>query len=158
MDSYLLQKEEELQKLTDYLFVKSDKIYSHWYSVVDEEIFEHSRLLNTMEHYPEYIIYERYDNSHNPILVTIYYNRFFNVIHFIPFGSWKLYENTSSFGKKKFFIVEDPTGVKRRVGLTEYFPYVPGYLRNYTQYGSFDEFDRNQDPDTPNILSFIPKK
>ena len=155
MEKYL-QKEEELIKQTEYFFSKSKKVYTSWYSVIDGEIYEHSRLINAMLNHPDFLIFERYDDEYNPTLVTIYYDVKLNVIPFLNFNSWKLYQNTSAYGKRKHFLLEDPIGVKKSVALSEYFPSVPGYLRNFTEYDSLSEF--NISPNNTSPLSAKGKK
>jgi hypothetical protein len=155
MEKYLV-KEEELIIQTNTYFSKSNTVYTHWHSVIEGEIYEHSRLINAIMMDPEYLIFERYDDSPNPILVTIYYDKNLNTIPFIPFGKWKLFQNTAAWGKRKYFLVEDPSGEKRSVGLSEHFPSVPGYLRNFTEYQSFVDFYKYAKNTNP--LSFKPKK
>lgn len=148
MEKYL-QKEEELIKQTDYFFSKSKKVYTSWYSVIDGEIYEHSRLINAILSNPNYLIFERFDDEANPNLVTIYYDIQLNVIPYLNFNSWKLYQNTASWGKRKYFLLEDPIGVKKSIALSEYFPAVPGYLRNFTKYNSFSEFQNSPNDTKP---------
>jgi len=148
MEKYL-QKEEELIKQTDYFFSKSKKVYTSWYSVINGEIYEHSRLINAILSNPNYLIFERFDDEDNPNLVTIYYDVQLNVIPYLDFYSWKLYQNTASWGKRKYFLLEDPIGEKKSIALSEYFPAVPGYLRNFTKYKSFSEFQNSPNDTKP---------
>jgi hypothetical protein len=148
MEKYL-QKEETLIKQTNFFFENSKKVITHWYSVLNGKIYPHPRLINAVMHKPDYLIFERYDDSHNPILVTIYYDMDLNPIPYLPFEKWKLYENRSAFGRRKYFLLEDPVGIKNEVKLSDYFPSVPGALEPYIKFNSFEEFSTlQQNPNT----------
>jgi hypothetical protein len=142
MEQYL-KKEKELLECTDSDFFDHRKVITHWYSVKDEVINKHNKLVNAIGVQPQYLILSRYETEHPGRRITVYFNNQVAVIPFIPFGEWKLFDNTEQFGRHKYYTVQDPTGILKTISLTEYIPYIPQYLKPYLKFGSFEEFEKS---------------
>ena len=140
MEKYL-EKEKFLLEQTNYMFI--DKNTFNWYSLKDNIITEHSHLINAMFHNPEYLIFKRGDSENK---VIIYYDSSLQIVGYLPFNGWKLYDpvktfKTSSYITFKSYNLEDPIGVMKRVDLTDFIPYLPLHLKDYISCKSFVEFD-----------------
>ena len=147
-----LKKEKELLEWTDSDFFDHRKVITHWYSIKDEVITKHNKLVNAIGVQPQYLILSRYETEHPGRRITVYFNNQVAVIPFIPFGQWKLFDNTEQFGRHKYYTVQDPIGVLKTISLTEYIPYIPLHLKPYLKFGSFEEFDNSSTPEEGDAL------
>lgn len=142
MEQYLT-KEKELLEWTDSDFFDHGKVTTHWYSIKDEAITKHNKLVNAMGVHPQFLILNRYETESPGRRITVYFNQQVAVIPFIPFGNWKLFDNTEKYGRHKYFNVQDPTGILKTISLTEYIPYIPLHLKPYLQFDSFELFEKS---------------
>ncbi len=140
MIQYLL-KEKELLEVTDYNFTISDRKSFKWFSMKSGEITEHLHLIHAMAENPQCLIFRRNDTVIANKFLTIYFDSDLQVISYLPFNNWRLHDNISSFGKYKYFNLEDPKGIKKSVALTEYYPYLPLHLKPYIICRSFEEYE-----------------
>lgn len=145
MEQYL-KKEKEILEWTDSDFFDHRKVVTHWYSVKNEVITKHNKLLNAMGVQPQFLILNRYETESPGRRITVYFNHQVAVIPFIPFGDWKVFDNTEQFGRHKYFNVQDPKGVFKTISLTEYIPYIPLHLKPYLQFDSFEAFEKSSRP------------
>jgi len=139
MEKYL-EKERFVVEETNFMFT-NESSYT-WYILKDNIITEHLHLINAMNHSPKYLIFYRWDKKSH---VTIYYDSIFNVVKFLPFNDWKLYEPLKSYKEGKIgnlVYLEDPTGVKKSVSLhADYFTNIPRCIVEYIKCKSFEEYD-----------------
>lgn len=142
MEHYLV-KEKELLEWTDSDFFDQRKVITNWFSIKDDVITKHNKLVNAMGVQPQYLILRRIETDQPGRRITVYFNNQVDVIAFIPFGGWKLFDNTEQFGRHKYFNVQDSTGILKTISLTEYFPYIPLHLEPYLQFDSFEAFERS---------------
>jgi hypothetical protein len=147
MEQYL-RKEKEILELTNSDFNDHKKVVTNWYSVKDGVIASHNKLVNAMGLNPDYLILSRYETETPKRRITVYFNNLVTVVPYIPFGNWKLFDNTSQFGRHKYYTVQDSIGITRTIPLTEYIPYVPNYLQPYLKYISFEAYDKSESRDT----------
>lgn len=152
MEQYL-QREKELLELTNADFYNLQMVVTNWYSVKNEQIVAHNKLVNAMAVQPDYLILSRYETDQPKRRITVYFNREVQVVPFIPFGEWKLFDNTEAFGRHKYYTVQDPTGVTRTIALTEHIPYIYNYLKHYLKYSSFATYDKSENKEEPNAVA-----
>lgn len=142
MEKYL-KREKELLELTNSDFYNLQKVVTNWFSIKNEQITAHNKLVNAMAVHPDFIILSRFETDQPKRRITVYFDHNIEVVPFIPFGGWKLFDNTIQHDRHKYFTLEDTQGEIRTVALTEYIPYLPSYLNEYTQFPSFKEYDNN---------------
>lgn len=140
MEQYL-KKEKDILELTNSDFYNLQKVVTNWFSVKQDKITAHNKLVNAMAVHPDYIILSRHETDQPKRRITVYFNHEVLVVPFIPFGSWKLFDNTTQHDRHKYFTLQDPMGEIRTVPLTEYIPYLPNYLKDYVQQPSFQAYD-----------------
>jgi|GEM_PF-2257984 hypothetical protein len=140
MDQYL-KKEKEILEITNSDFFDLQKVKTNWYSVKGGVINKHNKLVHAMSLNPEYLILSRYETELPKRRITVYFNDTAEVVRYIPFGKWKLFDCTEQFGVYKYYTLEDPTGILRSVSLTDYIPYIPKHLKKYIEYDSFKSYD-----------------
>jgi hypothetical protein len=141
MDQYL-KKEKEILEITNSDFFDLQKVKTNWYSVKENVINKHNKLVHAMSVNPEYLILSRYETELPKRRITVYFNNKAEVVRYIPFGLWKLYDCTDQHGFYKYYTLEDPTGAIRNISLTDYIPYLPKHLKKYVEQDSFESFDR----------------
>ena len=139
-----LKREKEILELTNSDFYNLQKVVTSWFSVKHDQITAHNKLVNAMAINPDFLILSRHETEIPKRRTTVYFNQKVEVIPYIPFGDWKLFDNTEQFGRYKSYTLQDPTDVIRTVQLTEYIPYLPNHLNPYLQYTSFEAYDKRE--------------
>jgi hypothetical protein len=146
MEQYL-SKEKEILELTESDFFDHKKVVTNWYSVKNGVVTEHNKLVNAMGLEPDYLILSRYERDEPKRRITVYFNNQVAVVPYIPFGQWRLFDNTEQYGRHKYFTLQDPTGVIRTISLTEYLPYIPIHIKPYLEHQSFEAYDSSNSKD-----------
>ena len=145
---YLKMESEIIADTNGHFNLSNCNVKKVWYTLKNNKIEQFNNLAQAMLIIPEFVIFDRYDNTRPRFnYTTLYFDRSMNLVAYIDFNGWKLGDvDFDNYDNRNTFVLIDPKGIRRKVKLSRYFPYLCDKLNDYIGFDSFEAYD-NKDSD-----------